>query len=33
VKHFHVTLDGDQIAIRSKGSQILACADPQAIAV
>ena len=33
VKHFHVTLDGDQIAIGTKDARMFACADQQAIAV
>jgi hypothetical protein len=33
VKYFHVTLDGDQIAIGTKDPWMFACADPQAIAV
>jgi ATP-dependent Clp protease ATP-binding subunit ClpA len=33
VKHFHVTLDGDQIAIGTKHPRMFVCADPQAIAV
>jgi ATP-dependent Clp protease ATP-binding subunit ClpA len=33
VKHFHVTLDGEQMAIGTKGLGMVACAEPQAIAV
>jgi ATP-dependent Clp protease ATP-binding subunit ClpC len=33
VKHFHVALDGEQIVIGTKDLRMVACAEPQAIAV